>query len=75
MSSSKSKNRVTMGKGGNLSSRSGPASEFQPGVYSLKSDPVAVGGNSSQVMDPGMGTTCGGDALGGLRGSSAKNKG
>lgn len=61
MSNSKSRNCITTGKGGSLDSNAGPAKEFKPGVYSLKSNPVNVGKNQSQVMDLGLGTSRGGN--------------
>lgn len=67
MSNSKGKNGLVTGKGGSLSSRAGGAMEFKPGVYSKKSDPVNVNSSNSQVMELGMGTSRGGDALGNLK--------
>lgn len=72
MSNSKGKNGLVTGRGGSLSSRAGAAEQFKPGVYSLKSDPVNVNSNRSQVMDLALGTKTGGDALGSLQGRRNK---
>ena len=64
----KGKNGVVVGKGGNLSSRAGAAEKFTPGVYSLKSNPVNVNSNRSEVKSLDMGSSCGGDRLGNLQG-------
>ena len=68
MSNAKSKNGLVTSKGGSLSSRAGAAEQFKPGVYSLKSDPVNVNSNVSQVMELSLGTKTGGDKLGKLQG-------
>jgi hypothetical protein len=62
------KNGLVVGSGGNLSSRAGAAEKFTPGVYSLKSNPINVNSNRSEVRDLGMGTSRGGDKLGNMQG-------
>jgi hypothetical protein len=57
----KHSNKLHTGKNGNVtSSHAG----FTPSVYSLKSNPVNVGRNSSQVLDASLGTKMGGNKLG-----------
>lgn len=61
-------NKVVTSRGGSLDSNAGAAKQFKPGVYSLKSNPVDVNRNQSQVMDLGLGTQCGGDKYKGTQG-------
>lgn len=67
MSNSKSSNKLMTGKGGSVDSNMGAAKQFKPGVYSLKSNPVNVNHNQSQVMDLGLGTSRGGNKFKGTQ--------
>lgn len=64
----KSSNKVVTSKNGSLDSNAGAAKEFKPGVYSLKSNPLNINNNQSQVMDLGLGTSRGGDKYKGTQG-------
>jgi|HubBroStandDraft_2_1064218.scaffolds.fasta_scaffold42642_4 hypothetical protein len=61
-------NKVVTSNNGSLDSNAGAAKMFKPGVYSLKSNPVDVNNNQSQVMDLGLGTSRGGDKYKGTQG-------